>query len=130
MTADDRPIVAAISGGSQEAFVMLFDLTSDAVRCELASRLPDEEQAIVVFAATYVEVWWLAGCHDGSEIDAVEWIRQILNRRIADVSVRAGRASVPAGNPWPSYVEDELESLLGRPVERRWRPDRLPGAGA
>ena len=107
MTADDRPLVEAISRGSREAFVMLFDFTSRALRAELASHLPEAERAVVVFAATYVEVWWLAGCHDGSEIDVVEWLRRILRRRIADVCGNASRhppsmTSDPGVDRWPS----------------------------
>lgn len=125
MTVDDRPIVEAISRGSREAFVLLFDLTSGSVRAELVSRLPDADQAAVVFAATYVEVWWLAGCRSGSEIDVVQWVRQILYRRVADAHPGAGRhrppaAAGPGDDPRPSYAERELAALLGRPVETLW----------
>jgi hypothetical protein len=125
MNADDRPMVEAISRGSREAFVTLYDVTSGALRAELTSRLPDAERAVVVFAATYVEVWWLAGCHSGSEIDVMEWLRRILQRRIADVYGDASRlppsmTSDPGADRWPSYAASELAALLGRPVERLW----------
>jgi hypothetical protein len=128
MDARDQPTVAAISRGSRDAFVSLFDRTSDAVRAELALRLSDVDRAATVFAATYVEVWWLAGCHSGPELDAMEWIRQILRRRIADVEPNAGqRLRMPpaASDPAvvdlrPSCAQLELASLLGRPIARLW----------
>jgi hypothetical protein len=125
MYGRDQLTVAAISGGSREAFISLFDRTSGAIHAELASRLPDLDQAVPVFAATYVEVWWLAGCHSGPDVDAVEWIRRILHRRIADVDRsarqrprRSPAASDPAPDTWPSCAERELAALLGRPVRR------------
>jgi hypothetical protein len=70
MDARDPSTVAAISRGSREAFVALFDWTSDAIRAELALHLPNESHAIPVFASTYVEVWWRAGCRPGSATSA------------------------------------------------------------
>ncbi|WP_157437029.1 hypothetical protein [Actinoplanes subtropicus] len=129
MNVHDQPTLAAISRGSREAFVSLFDRTSGAIGAELASRLPDGDQAVLVFAATYVEVWWLAGCHSGPGFDAVEWITQILRRRIADLDPNARQhsrmpsaAPEPAVDPRPSYAELELAALLGRPA-RRMRPN-------
>ena len=118
--ARDQPTVAAISRGSREAFVSLFDRTSPAIRAELASRLPDVDRAAPVFAATYMEVWWLAGCHSDPDLDAVGWIRQILCRRIADLDLRAGppTAADVATVLRPSCAELELASLLGQPVTR------------
>ena len=127
MTARDQPTVAAISRGSREAFASLFDRTSGAVRAELASRLPDADRAATVFAATYVEVWWLAGRHSGPELDVGEWIRQILHRRIADADPVGRRQSRTPPPTWeraadlrPSCAELELAALLGRPVRRLW----------
>ena len=39
-------IVEAISRGSQEAFVILFDRTAGTIRAELTARLPDPEQRV------------------------------------------------------------------------------------
>ena len=123
--SDDQPTVAAISRGSREAFASLFDRASGAVWAELAVRLPDADRAATVFAATFVEVWWLAGCHSGPELDAAEWIRRILHRRIADagpVGWRQSRTPPPASEAAadlrPSCAELELAALLGRPVGR------------
>jgi hypothetical protein len=116
MLADDRPIVEAISQGSKDAFAQLFDFTSGAVRAELLTHLKNADQAVAVFAATYVEVWWLAGCHSAAEVGVLEWIRHILRRRIADVTT----ALDPAVDLWPSHAEIELATLLGRPLKRLW----------
>ena len=127
MTVRDQLTVAAISQGSREAFASLFDRTSGAVRAELALRFADPDRAAVVFAATYVEVWWLAGCHSGTEIDAGRWISRILQRRIADLEPIARRqsrtpppTSESAADLRPSCAELELAALLGRPVRRLW----------
>jgi hypothetical protein len=122
MNARDQPMVAAISGGSRDAFASLFDRTSGTVRAELALRLPDVERAASVFAATYVEVWWLAGCHSDPGLDAAEWIGHILRRRIADADPGARRPPItwPAPDLRPSCAELELASLLGRPVAGLW----------
>ena len=129
MNARDQLTIAAISRGSREAFVALFDRTSVAIRAELALGLPDVDEARPVFAATYVEVWWLAGCHSGPEVDAMEWIRRILHRRIAEVdrnvkqrSRTPAAASNVAVDPRPNCAELELAALLRRPVGR-WQPN-------
>jgi hypothetical protein len=127
MNGLDQRTVAAISRGNRDAFVRLFDRTCDAVRAELASRLPDVGLSATVFASVYVEVWWLAGCHSGPELDVAEWIRNILDRRIADVAANARPrlctppvASGRATGLLPSPAELELAFLLGRPVTRLW----------
>jgi hypothetical protein len=125
MKADDRPIVEAISRGSKAAFVTLFEFTSGAVRAEVAARLPHAQRAAPVFAATYVEVWWLAGCHCRPGVDVVAWIGQILDRRIADADACVSRRPLPTSadhpeDPWPSRAELELAALLGRPCDTLW----------
>jgi hypothetical protein len=122
MNARDQPTVTAISGGSRDAFALLFDRTSDTVRAELALRLPDADRAATVFASTYVEVWWLAGCHNDPGLDAAEWIRHILQRRIADADPDGRRQPItsPVSDLRPSCAELELAYLLGRPVARLW----------
>jgi hypothetical protein len=111
-------IVEAVSRGSQEAFVMLFDRTAGTIRAELTARLPDPEQRVPMLAATYVEVWWLAGCHRGAESDVTRWIRGILDRRIADAHRATGRHV--SGEPRPSRAELELAELLGQPIDSLW----------
>ena len=114
----ESSIVEAISRGSQEAFVMLFDRTAGTIRSELTARLPDPEQRVPILAATYVEVWWLAGCHRGAEPDVTRWLGGILDRRIADAHRATGRHL--DGEPRPSRSELELADLLGQPIERLW----------
>jgi DNA-directed RNA polymerase specialized sigma24 family protein len=120
MKADDSPIMEAISRGNREAFITLFERTSDAVRAEVAARLSDTPQAKAVFAAIYVEVWWLAGCHRGSGIDVGAWIRHIVDRRIAHAdamrrSPPPSRTADQTRDAPPSRAELELAALLGSP---------------
>lgn len=114
----ESSIVEAISRGSQEAFVILFDRTVGTIRAELTARLPDPEQRVPILAATYVEVWWLAGCHRGAEPDVTRWIRGILDRRMADAHRATGRHV--EGEPRPSRSELELADLLGQPIDSLW----------
>jgi hypothetical protein len=109
-------IVEAISWGSQEALVMLFDRTVGTIRTELTARLPDAKQRVPILAATYVEVWWLAGCHRGAEFDVTHWIRGILDRRIADAHRATGRQV--EGDPRPAARS--WNWLLGRPIDSLW----------
>ena len=111
-------MVEAISRGSQEALVMLFDRTAGIICAELTARVADPEQRVPILAATYVEVWWLAGCHRGAEPDVTHWIRAILDRRIADAHRATGRQV--DGEPRPGRSELELAGLLGRPIDRLW----------
>jgi hypothetical protein len=84
--ATDSGLVELISDGSVPAFVALFDRTSAAVRTELPAALPGTTRPGEIFAASYVEVWWLAGCHRLAEADVTAWIIGILRRRIAEAS--------------------------------------------
>jgi hypothetical protein len=119
-------LMEAISGGSQEAFVLLFDRTADAIAAELAARLPEPGQRLPIFAATYVEAWWLAGCR-GTVPDVTHWLKRILDRRIADAHLTAAHGvdgKLPPGRvdgklP-PGRAELELADLLGRPIALLW----------
>ena len=122
--ATDSALVELISGGSVPAFVALFDRTSDAVRAELALGLPGAARISEIFAASYIEVWWLAGCHGAAERDITAWIIGIVRRRIAEGcrgTHRRDGPSVPEG-PRPSYAELEIAALLRRPVDRLLQP--------
>jgi hypothetical protein len=110
--------IDAISQGSREAFTLLFEQTAGPVGAELAARFPDPDQCLRLLAATYVEVWWLAGCGTGAEPGVTDWIMRILQRRMADATRSTG---VPGGgDPHRSYATMELADLLGRPVDRLW----------
>ena len=111
---------------------MLFDRTAGTIRTELTARLPDAKQRVPILAATYVEVWWLAGCHRGAEFDVTHWIRGILDRRIADAHRATGRQV--EGDPRPSRSELELaagpadrQSLAGLSGKSHRGSARFPG---
>jgi hypothetical protein len=118
--ATDSALIELISGGSVPAFAALFDRTSEAVRTELAIDLPGTARVSEIFAASYVEVWWLAGCGRRVEADVTAWIIGIVRRRIAEAS----RQTPPRGEHtvWealrPSYAELEIATLLRRPLDR------------
>ncbi len=124
-STEDSRSIEAISGGSRPAFAALLDRTSGAVRAAPAGRVRHPARAAEVFAATYVEVWWLAGCHVAPTIDVLGWITCILRRRIADAQLTPEcGATGPAtlnGDLRPSYLELELVALLGRPVDHLTR---------
>lgn len=107
--ASDSLLIDLISQGSLPAFAALFDRTSGAVRAELAS-LSGTAAFSHVLASSYLEVWWLAGCHRAPGIDATSWIISIVRRRLGE-ALRA----MP-GSPRPSYSELEMAALLRRPV--------------
>jgi hypothetical protein len=108
------PLMDAISQGSQEAFVVLFDRTAEAIDAELTAILADTEQRAAILAATYVEVWWMAGCRSSAEPDVPQWIRRILHRR---VMAAHGLISPRTGpDRRPSRAELELAALLDRPI--------------
>jgi hypothetical protein len=119
-SADPKPegllesaAVEAISRGSHQAFAALFDRTAKTFAADLTARLPDPRRRVAVLAATYVEVWWLAGCRSDADADVVQWISHILERRIADTD----RAP---NDPGHSRAEHELADLLDRPIDDLW----------
>jgi hypothetical protein len=115
-------LIDQISRGSRAAFVMLFDQTCGPVRDTLAARLPDPHWVSAVLAATYVEVWWLAGCRAGRHGEAVAWIDAIVQRRIGEVLRSEGRSDLSVSASGTAavrarYAVLELAALLGRPAE-------------
>ena len=120
--ASDSTLIDLISRGHEAAFVALFDRTSATARAELAS-LPDNAQSGRILAASYVEVWWLAGCHRAPEADATIWVTGIVRRRVEE-ALRSTRPGVdpPLTDPISSYSELEIATLLRRPL------GDLPGA--
>ena len=108
-------LIELISRGNVPAFVALFDRTSEAVRALLAVDLTNAGQIRQILAASYVEVWWLAGCHRAPDVGVNGWIAGIARRRAAE-GVR-----VPAEadlGPRPTYAELEIVALLRRPLDR------------
>lgn len=108
----------AISRGSRTAFADLFDRTAGAVAADLAVRLAEPGLRTAILAATYVEVWWLAGCRGDPDPDVTQWIGRILDRRIADSSRFSAIRVYPDSGP--GRAELELADLLGRPVDKLW----------
>ncbi|MBB2947677.1 hypothetical protein FB565_007448 [Actinoplanes lutulentus] len=112
-SVEDGVLIEWISQGNKPAFIALFDRTSADVRAVLSVLPPGIGQRDEVLAATYLEVWWLAGCHSEPGIDAVAWLFGIAQRRMAELR---GLVDGVVANPRPSYAQLELAALLGRPV--------------
>jgi hypothetical protein len=113
--AGDDVLLELISRGNVPAFVALFDRTSEAVRSQLAADLTETGLIRRVLAASYVEVWWLAGCHRAPDVDVIGWIAGIARRRTSEaVRVPADAAL----GPRPTYAELEIVALLRRPLDR------------
>ncbi|MEU8241095.1 hypothetical protein AB0C07_22860 [Actinoplanes missouriensis] len=108
----------AISRGSHQAFAGLVDRTAKILAADLTARLREPRQRTAILAATYVEVWWLAGCRSDADADLAQWISRILERRIAD------SCRVPTDQahhqPRHSRAEHELAGLLDRPIDDLW----------
>jgi hypothetical protein len=112
-------LVDAISRGSGPAFAELFDRTSAEVRAVLAALPVGTGRRQEILAASYLEVWWLAGCHTGPVPDVVEWITGIARRKFAEAHAGGEPSSEPvgAGRTAPAgYALRELAALLRRPV--------------
>ncbi|MEU8655353.1 hypothetical protein [Actinoplanes philippinensis] len=130
LSAHLNALMDPISRGSRDAFVTLFDHTRGAVRAGIDSRLREPQAAAAIFAATYVEVWWLAGCHTGHDEDVLTWIDRIAERRSAEAGPHPNPPA-PSGEPASADVADpqhlraalELSSLLGRSVDPLTRID-------
>ena len=116
--AGDSTLIELISRGSVPAFVELFERTAEAARAELAGDLPGTARRGEILAASYVEVWWLAGCRRTAEVDAAGWVAGIVRRRIDEARgmSRPGAHAASQGSR-PSHAELEIAALLGRPVD-------------
>jgi hypothetical protein len=108
-----RSLVRRIAHDDRAAFVELFDDCSALVLSDLRARVPDPDRVTAVLAGTFVEVWWLAGCHVSPDMDVITWLDRIVERRIVDS--RPAPAELRSGPPWTRGNEVELAGLLGRP---------------
>jgi hypothetical protein len=87
----------------------------------LLGQVSDQQRAAGVLAGTFVEVWWLAGCHVDPDADVMAWIDEIVQRRIAD-SRPGAPLSADSAPPsrgilsawWAQGVGVELARLLSR----------------
>ena len=113
-----RWLVRRISGDDGAAFVELFDRLSGPLYDRLRSRLSDPPRAAATITATFVEVWWLAGCHAGPDADVMVWINQIVERRVKKSEPTAAMVTGPAGlaSVGSRSADLELAALLGRPA--------------
>lgn len=115
--ATDSTLISLISRGSVPALATLVDRTSDAIRAELAAEPACATRASELLAATYLEVWWLAGCHPTREADSTAWIIGIARRRITEAS-RGAAQRTTTESPRPGYAELEIATLLRRPIDQ------------
>ncbi|WP_203789182.1 RNA polymerase sigma factor [Paractinoplanes rishiriensis] len=116
-----RWLIRRIADDDRDAFVELFDWCSGEVTRRLRRQMSDPDRAAAILAGTFVEVWWLAGCHVDPDTDVIAWIEEIAQRRVADSRPDAASSACPAvpglgllGVRWSQCVEVELAGLLGR----------------
>ena len=115
-----RHLIVRIARRDHAAFTALYDDTFNCLRDGLDLRLGDTAWADGVLAATYVEIWWLAGGHTHPASDAVAWMNEIVERRVAEgppVSwcAETGRGRLADLRTW--YAKAELAGLLRRPID-------------
>lgn len=114
-----RHLIVRIACRDRAAFASLYDQTSGRLRDALEWRLGDRARAAGVLVATYVEVWWLAGRHADPGCDAVAWINDVVERRIAEGPPVSQSAATTGGSfavLRARHAELELADLLGRRV--------------
>jgi hypothetical protein len=116
-----RWLVRRIADDDRRAFAELFDRCSGLVLSGLRDQVSDRRRVAGVVAGTFVEMWWLAGCHVEPDADVMAWIGEIVQRRVAD-SRPAPPSPVGSATPdldvlgawWTQGVEAELADLLRR----------------
>ncbi|GIE90958.1 hypothetical protein Are01nite_74380 [Actinoplanes regularis] len=123
-----RWLIRRIADNDRDALAELFDQYSGLLSRRLRRQVPDRHRAAGIVAGTFVEVWWLAGCHLDPDTDAMVWIDEILQRRVADSRPAAPLSADPAppgmgplGAPSTHGVEVELAGLLSRHLRGLWR---------
>jgi DNA-directed RNA polymerase specialized sigma24 family protein len=116
-----RWLLRRIADDDRGAFTELFYRVSGPVSSAVRRQVSDPLRVASVVAGTFVEVWWLAGCHINPETDVMAWINKIAWRRVADSRPPAKPAADSvAPTPvvltalWTQRVEVELAGLLGR----------------
>jgi hypothetical protein len=121
-----RALVRRIAHDDRSAFVELFDQCSGLVVDDLQERVPDRHRVAGILAGTFVEVWWLAGCHMDPDTDVMRWLGEIVQRRVKDSRPAAPSLSDPAvpgpnliSPAWTQGIEVELAGLLGRHYSAR-----------
>lgn len=113
LSPGDTVLVTRIAGGDRGAFRTLYERFHRPVETHVR-HLPLAADVPSIVAATFVEVWWLARHHTGTEVRG--WVLGIADRRAAD---RHGSPPMD----WPQPRESShvaLAHLLGG----RHRPSR------
>ncbi|MET8147214.1 hypothetical protein ACIBSW_11760 [Actinoplanes sp. NPDC049668] len=109
-----RWLIRRIGDDDHGAFSELFDQCAFLVSRRLGHQVPERHQVAGVLAATFVEVWWLAGCHVDPDTDVMMWIDEISRRRAAESRPTTSPGPGLLGAPWAPGVEVELAGLLRR----------------
>jgi hypothetical protein len=115
-----RWLLRRVADDDHGAFHELFHRVSGPVSSRVRRQVPDPLRVSGVVAGTFVEVWWLAGCHVDPDTDVMAWINKIVRRRVADSRPLApppadsgAVASAAITALWVQRVEAELATLLG-----------------
>ncbi|RZU51193.1 hypothetical protein EV385_2998 [Krasilnikovia cinnamomea] len=122
-----RWLIRRIADDDRGAFAELFDRCSGLVLSDLRGQVSDRHRVAGVFAGTFVEVWWLAGCHIEPDTDVMAWIDEIVQRRVVDSRPAALQSADPDSSGfgsldalWGQRAEVELAGLFRRrPVVSR-----------
>jgi DNA-directed RNA polymerase specialized sigma24 family protein len=116
-----RWLLRRVADDDRGAFGELFHRVSGPVSSRVRRQVPDPFRVAGVVAGTFVEVWWLAGCHVDPDTDVMAWINKIVRRRVADSRQLApppadsvAVASAAITGLWVQRVEVELAALLRR----------------
>ena len=107
-----RWLIRRIADDDHAAFSELYYRCSGLVAYGLRSQVTDRRRAAGVLAGTFVEVWWLAGCHVDEDTDVMVWIEGIVQRRVADSRPAAEPGPGVPSPHWARGVEMELAALL------------------
>ena len=106
-SARDSALILRVANGDRRAFRLLYQRFTGPVHRCVQTSLPFPEEVPAGVCATFVEVWWLARHHRGTE--PREWILGIAGRRAAE------RRRNPSTD-WPQPRESShvaLAELLG-----------------
>jgi hypothetical protein len=106
-------LLSGVSGGDVTAFRILVDRTARHVRAALTELQLGRDGQDEILAATYLEVWWLAGCHDQPDAHVVGWIVGIAKRRAAKIATDCGPDSE---GPHAGHAQVEFAMLFHHPI--------------
>lgn len=130
-TGPSRPdrlvaLVGDVAHANHHAFIRLYRTLAPRVAAELGVALRDPAAIAAITSATFVEVWWMARFHTGSDTDVLAWITGIAVRRAgersADEAQATGRTAVSGSPDGTRAMNDRrnelaLAALLVHPRE-------------